>query len=358
VRAALTGALVFALGAVGAAAATAPMSPSTRLPRAVFDVIPPESRVAGPPGRMRVVEHRCRPGRVDWARRRIVDIAVQEWAVFGLQTIDATRVRTRVLPEGLVDDAVNPALARPQQDRPLLRIGRWEGDRRLAATIAGYWSATPDGRAVLARQNRQWRDGEGEISWVQPWSAAFVSWVMCEAGLDQFAVFARDISHRVYIDQAIRARDGQAPEAAYVAHDPGEAEIVPGDLLCNARGEARYATLADRRRELGRYAPTHCDIVVSVQDDRLAVIGGNVINGVSLTLLPLVREPGRFPRPAGAQDLDGARTLFAHLQLQAAPIAGDALAVSPTLRALTAGAATPTSEPESSPDDAEEGDAP
>lgn len=357
-RAAVTAALVFALGAVGAAASTAPWSPSTRLPREVFDVIPPETRVAGPPGRMRVVERRCRPGRVDWARRRIVDIAVQEWAVFGFQTVDATQVRTRLLPDGVVPDAANPTLARPQQGRPLLRIGRWEGDRRLAATIAGYWSATPDGGEVLARQNRQWRDGEGEINWVQPWSAAFVSWVMCEAGLDQPATFARDISHRVYIDQAIRARDGQAPEAAYVAHDPGEVEIVPGDLLCNARGEARYATLADRRRELGRYAPTHCDIVVSVQDDRLAVIGGNVVNGVSLTLLPLVRAPGRFPRPTGAQDLDGARTLFAHLQLQAAPVAGDAVAMSPTLRALTAGAATPTSETPSSPDEAEEGDAP
>jgi len=352
------GAVAIVLAALAAAPAEAQGSPGVRLPRAVFDVIPPETRVAGPPGRMRVIERRCRPGRVEWARRRIVDIAVQEWAVFGFQTIDATQVRTRLLPDGVVPDAANPPLARPQQDRPLMRIGRWEGDRRLAATIAGYWSATPDGPRVVARQNRQWRAGEGEINWVEPWSAAFVSWIMCEAGLDRPELFARDISHRVYIDQAILARDGQAPGAAYVAHDPGEAEIVPGDLLCNARGAARYVTLADRRRELGRYAPTHCDIVVSVQDDRLAVIGGNVINGVSLTLLPLVREAGRFPRPAGAQDLDGARTLFAHLQLQAAPIEGAALEASPTLRALTAAAAAPTSEPASSPDDAEEGDAP
>ena len=43
--------------------------------------------------------------------------------------------------------------------------------------------ATPDGADILSRQNRQWRDGEGEINWVEPWSAAFISWVMCEAGL-------------------------------------------------------------------------------------------------------------------------------------------------------------------------------
>jgi hypothetical protein len=347
-------AILLAILAVGPSQAqTGP----TRLPRTVFDVIPPETRVAGRPGRMRVVQTLCRPGRVEWARRRIVDIAVQEWAVFGFQTIDATRIRTRALPDGVVDPAQNPLLDRPQQDRPLVRLGRWESERRLAATIGGYWSATPDGARVVARQNRQWREGEGEIHWVQPWSAAFISWVMCEAGLDRPEVFARDISHRVYIDQAIRARDGQADQAAYVAHDPGEAEITPGDLLCNARGDARYASLADRRRELGVYAPTHCDIVVAVHDDRLAVIGGNVVNGVSLTLLPLVREAGAFPRPVAAQDMDGGRSLFAHLQLQAPPIEGDAIAASPTLRALTAAGRAPTSTVSPGRDDDEEGDA-
>lgn len=341
-RAALIGALVAALSVLGAAASTA-QSTAARLPPDVFDVIPPETRVAGPPGRMRVVETRCRPGRVDWARRRIVDIAVQEWAVFGFQTIDATAVQTRALPEGVVADAANPELARPRQTRPLTRVGRWESDRRLAATIAGYWSATPDGPRVVSRQNDQWRDGEGEINWVQPWSAAFVSWVMCEAGLDRPEVFERDISHRVYIDQAIRARDGQAPEAAYVAHDPGEAAIVPGDLLCNARGSARYRTLADRRRELDEYAPTHCDIVVSVGEDRLAVVGGNVINGVSLTLLPLVRDEGGHPRPVAEQDLAGARTIFAHLSLRAPAIEGAAIEASPTVRALNAQVPEPTS---------------
>lgn len=350
-RAALTGVIVAALSVLGAAASTA-QSTATRLPRDVFDVIPPETRVEGAPGRMRAVEARCRPGRADWARRRIVDLAVQEWAVFGFQTIDATAVQTRVLPEGVIADAANPELARPRQARPLTRVGRWESDRRLAATIGGYWSATPDGPRVISRQNDQWRDGEGEINWVQPWSAAFVSWVMCEAGLDRPEVFERDISHRVYIDQAIRARDGQAPEAAYVAQDLGEAEIVPGDLLCNARGSARYRTLADRRRELGEYAPTHCDIVVSVGADKLAVIGGNVINGVSLTLLPLVRDEGGHPRPVAEQDLAGARTLFAHLKLQAPAIEGAAIEASPTVRALNAQVPEPTSgEPREAGDD-------
>ncbi len=348
-------ALVAMLMAAATAAPVAAQTPAaSRLPREVFDVIPPETRVAGPPGRMRVVQGRCRPGQLEGARRRIVDLAVQEWAVFGFQTIDATAVRTRALPDGIVPEAVNPPLPRPRQARPVLQGGRTEGERRLAATIAGYWSATPDGAQVVARQNRLWRTSDGATLWHQPWSAAFVSWVMCEAGLDQAEVFARDVSHRVYIDQAIRARDGLVPAAAYVAHDPGEAPISPGDLLCNARGGVSYRRLADRRAELDRYARTHCDIVVRVDEARLAVIGGNVMDGVSLTLLPLMTDGTGHPRPVAATDLDGARTMFAHLSLRAAPIEGAALEASPTLRALTGATARPTSE---SPD-IEEGDAP
>jgi hypothetical protein len=305
-----------------------------RLPRDVFDVIPPSERVAGRRGSMQIVQSGCRVGPTEWARGRIVDVAVQEWGVFGFQTIDLRGVRERRLPEGVVPDALNPALEAPEQDRVIRAAGRWEHTPSLAVTIAGYWSATPDGDDVLARQNRQWRDGEGEINWVEPWSAAFISWVMCEAGLGEMDQFERDISHRVYIDQAIRARDGERPKAAYVAHDRGEVPIRPGDLLCNSRGGVDYRSLADRRPDLGRYAGTHCDVVVRIEGETVAVIGGNVLNGVSLTLLPLAPTAGGYPAVVSADDLDEARTIFAHLSLQADPVEDTALDASPTIRAL------------------------
>ncbi len=306
-----------------------------RLPREEFDVIPPAERVEGRRGAMRIVQSGCRVGPTEWARRRIVDVAVQEWGVFGFQTIDLRGVRERRLPEGVVPEALNPQLDAPEQDRTIVAVGRWEHTPSLAATIAGYWSATPDGADILSRQNRQWRDGEGEINWVEPWSAAFISWVMCEAGLGERDQFERDISHRVYIDQAIRARDGERPDAAYVAHDPGEVAIMPGDLLCNSRGGVDYRSLADRRRDLGRYVGSHCDVVVRVGDRTVAVIGGNVLNGVSLTLLPLAPTAGGYPAVVSADQLDEARTIFAHLSLQADPVEDTALDASPTIRALS-----------------------
>lgn len=318
-------------------ALAAPVQAQTaRLPRDVFDVIPPSERVAGGRGDMRVVQPGCRVGPTEWARRRIVDVAVQEWAFFGFQTVDARPVEAGRLPDGIVPEALNPRRPAPRQARHMLRFGDWDDRERVTASVGGYWSATPDGARVIADQNREWRRTDRPIGWTQPWSAAFISWVMCEAGLGDMGQFERDISHRVYIDQAIRARDGVAPEAAFIAHDAGETAIEPGDLLCNARGSASYRTLADRRRDTGEYAPLHCDIVVRVDDEAglFHLIGGNVMSGVTLTILPGVRD-GQGPlRPPAQDDLDGARTMFAHLKLRAPSIAPNALDATPTIRSL------------------------
>jgi hypothetical protein len=321
------------------AAASAQAQSAPRLPRAAFDVIPPTERVLGERGEFRPYQTGCRVGPTEWARRRIVDIAAQEWAAFGFQTIDRTLVETRALPDGLVADALNPALPQPRAGTRYDRTGVSEASARVAADIAGYWTAAPDSARALNRQNEAWNGPGGDaVLWLEPWSAVFISWVMCETGLGDMAQFARDISHRVYIDQAIRARDGASPDAAFVAYDAGEAAINPGDLLCNARGAADYRSLADRRPEMDLYAPTHCDIVVKVDEAgmRILVIGGNVEQSVSLTILPAIRREGRALAPLSGDDLLGARTVFAHLKLQSPDIEADALDRTPSIRALSA----------------------
>ena len=307
-----------------------------RLPRDVFDVIPPSDRVQGERGSFHIYQAACRIGPTAWARRRVVDIAVQEWAFFGFQTIDATKAETHLLPQGLVPDSVNPRLGAPRIARDYVRLGKADSESAADATIAGYWSAAPGGASPVNQQNRAWNAPGGDaVKWLQPWSAAFVSWVMCEAGLGDIKQFARDISHRVYIDQAIHARDGTAPDAAFVAYDSGEAAINPGDVLCNARGDRGYRNLADRRAEEGHFAPTHCDIVVKVDEGvgRVFVIGGNVQESVSLTILPAIKD-GAFMRPLDDSIVDGARTVFAHLKLRADAIEPNALDNSETLRAV------------------------
>jgi hypothetical protein len=203
----------------------------------------------------------------------------------------------------------------------------------VAGSIAGYWTVTPQGSWILGNQNDAWMGPDGVASrWRDPWSAAFVSWVMCEAGLSPNQ-FTRAVAHHVYIDQAIRARADRSGQAAYVAYDIGERPIEPGDLLCSGRRPA-YRSIADRQRQMGDGARTHCDVVVKLDPaGRVLTIGGNVRGVVSLKVMPSAQPAAR------AADSDETppgelRGMFAHLKLQAAPIAADALDSSPTIGAL------------------------
>jgi hypothetical protein len=139
---------------------------------------------------------------------------------------------------------------------------------------------------------------------------------MCEAGLGTSALFQRAIAHHAYIDQAIRARDGRAPGAAFIAYDIGEAAIAPGDLLCSSRRPV-YRTLADRRRQMGIGARSHCDVVVRTDESagRIHAVGGNVRGVVSLKRLPTV---GASDGALRVKVIDPDRPVFAHLKLRVA----------------------------------------
>ena len=67
----------------------------------------------------------------------------------------------------------------------------------------------------------------------------------------------------------------------------------------------------------------------------MAVIGGNVLNGVSLTIVPLLETGSGLLRPMGPEDAPGARAYFAHLSLRADPVEDQALDSSPTIHALS-----------------------
>ena len=313
------GAFALALAAcVGAASvAFAQQTPFDRLPAALLDATPPSGRVRGAPGRMTIHRMPCPNLPLAEVRRRIVDLAVQEWAFFGFPVVDRTNV-----------DAADRAAQRARRRRR--RPNRTESVR-IAPSIAGYWAVTPHGGWILNEQNTAWKGRRGVASrWRYPWSAAFVSWVMCEAGLGDASRFERAVAHHVYIDQAIRANAADGSPGAFTAHDIGKATIAPGDLLCSARRPA-YRSIAERRRQMGNGARTHCDVVVALDPsrNRILAVGGNVRGTVALKLLPAARGPDDRLRPVG-----GGRPMFAHLKLRAASIEANAFDHTPTMRIL------------------------
>lgn len=316
---------------LGFPAATAGQSltfPSERLAAGLLDITPPSEWVRGAPGSMDVVGRECRsvpPAQVD--RRRIVDIAVQEWAFFGFPVLDRLN-GARLLPPGS-SPSRRPTFENTTRRAPALNAREGE---RVAASIGGYWAVTPEGRGIVRQQNDVWNQRGTGAAWNAPWSAAFISWVMCEAGLGTNDRFRRAIAHWTYIDQAIQARDGRAPVAAYEAYDIGERTVQPGDLLCLGR-RPQYRSIAERRRQMGVGASGHCDIVVAVDEarERILAIGGNVLRSVSLKVLGGQRAPGGG---LYARATPGVQ-LYAHLRLRAPDIAPNPLADSPVLLAYT-----------------------
>ncbi len=292
-----------------------------RLPKEVLDITPPSARVVGVPGVMRITERACRALPLEDVRRRIVNAAVQEWAFFGFNIEDQTRIDL---------SAQNNPVNNTNTRRRLPAMSSTEA-ARLADSIGGYWSATPDSDWILQRQNQAWASDGIQSRWRDAWSAAFISWVMCESGLGDNRQFKRAIAHHSYIDQAILARDDKEAESVYAALEPGEAAVIPGDLLCRGSRPA-YRSIAERRDQLGVGARTHCDIVVNVDtaNSRIMVIGGNVRGSVRMKLLPTELSPSGQLRAVS----DGGRVLFAHLKLRTAPIEDNALKQSPTLLAM------------------------
>lgn len=137
-----------------------------------------------------------------------------------------------------------------------------------------------------------------------PWSAAFISYVIREAGVTANA-FEFANAHRVYIYDAF------ATSAAEVAHRNSEriyracplATTTPrvGDMVCLQRepalGDTSAAAVRERiRTELGTPARsvqrTHCEIVAHIDapSRKMYTIGGNVLNAVTARKLNLRRD--------------------------------------------------------------------
>lgn len=319
------------LALFAAAVATAqPEQPRQRIMEAAsfsrldsLAVTPPANWAQGEPGKMQLMARTC-PAHTDLTslRRRIVDVATQEWGWFGFN-VDDLHGQTLPAPDR------NNRIANNNNVRRFLPLDPAEVTQ-VAHTIGGYWAAIPDANWIWARQNEAWQENGLAARWRDPWSAAFISWVMCESGISEQQQFERAIAHHSYIDQAIRARDNPQSRALFTAYQPGEQTINPGDLLCSGL-RPMYRTLAERRAQLGVGARTHCDIVVEVNttDKQILTIGGNVRSSVRMKVFPAAAEANGQLAP-----LPTNRYIFAHLKLRAAAIPPDAIRNSPTLQTL------------------------
>jgi hypothetical protein len=270
------------------------------------------------------------------ARTRMIDLAAAEWAYFGLPVLDLSSEPAAIVPRmpqpsGVVD-IISPARNASIGNRVLRqapRLGLMENDEAVSGTIAGYWAATGSEEAMRVQSIVNY--GSQEAGWAMPWSAAFISWLACEAGLST-SQFRRSGGHIDYVRAAARARDGQDPGHLFVAYDLGEATPAAGDLLCTARGDSTFASIADVRNGNSYSNALHCDLVVKTDIDkrRLYAIGGNVNQAVTLSVI----ATDATGRPLTDRDIIGAHRWFAVLKPRTGGKVAHDLDGTPTVQTL------------------------
>jgi hypothetical protein len=139
-----------------------------------------------------------------------------------------------------------------------------------------------------------------------PWSAAFISYVIKQAGVPAKA-FKFSNAHRAYIYDAFEAsaaeRTNEAGERLYRACPLTTTRAHVGDMICQQRepglaGMSDEAVLERIRSELGGDAAarsvrrTHCEVIAHIDAGarKIYTIGGNVNQSVTARKLNLRRD--------------------------------------------------------------------
>lgn len=162
---------------------------------------------------------------------------------------------------------------------------------------AGYWresntlnamAAIPGAQSCMAPAGLRETDNDCRSFLLDnPWSAAFISWVMTRSGV---ATFTRSPRHIDYI----RTAYSTPASSPYQLRDPAAEKPAPGDMLCFLRNRTTSLDYTGLVHALGnnsaQHWPSHCEIVVAANvggDRTLYLIGGNVANTVVMRMLPL-----------------------------------------------------------------------
>jgi hypothetical protein len=182
-------------------------------------------------------------------RERMLYLARQEWEFFGR-------------PE------VNYDIEPPTVTYPSKATHGHETLPPFFSRIFMYWYAVTDLPII---------GYEGEI---RPWSGAFIVWLARSAGVPE-SDLPSTVLHWDYIQYVMSADS----ENRFVSHAINTYALKPGDIICAPRGEAFIQSIHNYN-DLKRGA-YHCDLVVAQRPGELDVIGGNVLDAVSLTHIKL-----------------------------------------------------------------------
>lgn len=182
-------------------------------------------------------------------RERMIYLAIQEWNLFGNPVADY--------------QSDPPKLIFPDKNTPVD-----EAHPALFSRVFMYWQSV---------SSLPLFGYEGEL---RPWSAAFIVWLARSAGVSE-SELPSSVLHWDYIEHILK----QGSFGRFIAHDARFHAPKPGDLICAPRGKS-FIDKVDSFVHLVR-GPYHCDLAVNRHERSLTVIGGNVLDAVSMTEVEL-----------------------------------------------------------------------
>lgn len=112
-----------------------------------------------------------------------------------------------------------------------------------------------------------------------PWSAAFISWVVRQAGAG-YGAFKFADAHSRFVHDAIQARLLGRDDRPFWGYRINQQKPAVGDIVARNRGGNAFSyDFAERNSGY----ESHSDVVVEARPGMIRVIGGNVGNTVSLS---------------------------------------------------------------------------
>jgi hypothetical protein len=177
-----------------------------------------------------------------------------------------------------VDAPVNGALLRGFVSEGLLRDAASDAKERLIGAAIAEWVRFDRGAGkehiapFHTFVGEMWRaigmnlDGRDRD---QPWSAAFISFIVRKAGAE-YAGFKFAAAHSRYIHDSIVQREAGTP-SPFWGFRLHEHKVGLGDLVCQWRTSKR--TYDDAKADDGFFG--HCDVVVEVAPGSVRALGGN-----------------------------------------------------------------------------------
>jgi hypothetical protein len=165
-----------------------------------------------------------------------------------------------------------------------------EGAKDTITDLRNYWKT---GAGIIKDDNYYINNA---------WSASFISYLMKIAGAE--SDFKYSSSHSVYIRDAIKNRK-ENNSKKFKAYKPNEVNIQVGDLVCYPRQSGiNYDTTTAYK--------SHCDLIISADQNNAVGVGGNVSNSVSKSNYAL--KNGKIDKAKDKQGFGGVFTVIKNLK--------------------------------------------